>query len=65
MKKDFIVLVIAWLSTVLNFTLAGAIISSSDATIRFWLTFLLCIIHVVFTYGFYYTIKHYQDLIKK
>lgn len=62
---NFIVYVIAWVSTVLNFTLAGAIISSSDATIRFWLTFLLCIIHIVFAYSFYYTIKHYQDLMKK
>lgn len=65
MKKGFIVLVIALLSSVLNFTLVSAIISSNDATINFWLTFLLCIIHVVFAYSFYYTIKLYQDLMKK
>lgn len=65
MKKKFIVLVTAGLSSVLNFTLVSAIISSNDATINFWLTFLLCIIHVVFAYSFYYTIKLYQDLMKK
>jgi|GEM_PF-6838882 hypothetical protein len=64
MKKNFIAFVIALLSTVLDFTLTGAIISSSDVTIRFWLMFLLSIIKTVFAYNFYYTIKHYQDLMK-
>ena len=64
MKKNFIVFVIALLSTVLDFTLTGAIISSGDATIRFWLMFLLSIIKTVSAYNFYYKIKHYQDLRK-